>query len=96
MHSALRHLIRDLAPLCGLDLDDRHSVRQFLDPTKLAGEGTDPELHAELRAMLILLFRLEGSSSEDLGFHGIRNLWRQHDETLARFNRAAQPVSPSL
>jgi len=35
--------------------------------------------------MLILLFRLETSSSEDLGVDGLRRLWRQHSEILGRF-----------
>lgn len=39
--------------------------------------------------MLVLLYRLEGSSSEDLGFDGMRKLWRQHSETLARFDIGA-------
>lgn len=82
---ALRHLIRDLAPRCGFNLDDRNSIREFLDNRNNYAECLYPWLCAELRAMLILLFRLEASTSEDLGFHGMRKLWHQHDETLARF-----------
>jgi hypothetical protein len=83
---ALRRLIGELAPPCGLDLADRVAVRRFLDdepPSR--SERTDPQSAAELRRMLILLFRLEASSSEDLGIEGLRRLWSQHGEIMARF-----------
>jgi hypothetical protein len=35
--------------------------------------------------MLTLLFRLESSSSEDIGIAGLHTLWRQHSEILERF-----------
>jgi|GEM_PF-4901962 hypothetical protein len=85
---ALRRLIAQLAEQCGLALSDKAAVRSFLDndpalcPTLRADSNTDQEL----RTMLILLFRLEASSSEDLGFEGLRRLWLQHSETLARHN----------
>lgn|SRR5574343_1169861 len=84
---ALRRLIGLLAPQCGLDLANRGAVRQFLDHDAAGNrsEAIDPQLCHELRAMLILLYRLEGSSSEDLGVEGLRHLWRQHGEILARF-----------
>lgn len=88
---ALRRLIAQFAPLCGLDLKDRAAIRHFLDGHSplSQGESIDPQLCQELRAMLILLFRLEGSSSEDLGFEGLRRLWHQHGEILARFQAQA-------
>jgi hypothetical protein len=84
---ALRRLIAQLAPQCGVDLGNRASIRHFLDTDAAAGrsESIDPQLCDELRAMMILLYRLEASSSEDLGVEGLRRLWYQHDETLARF-----------
>lgn len=84
---ALHHLIAHLAPQCGLDLANRSSVRNFLDRDSASShsEAIDPQLCNELRAMLILLYRLEGSSSEDLGVEGLRRLWHQHGEILARF-----------
>lgn len=84
---ALRRLIAHLAPQCGLDLANRSAVRHFLDHDSASNrsEAIDPLLCHELRAMLILLYRLEGSSSEDLGVEGLRRLWRQHGEFLARF-----------
>ncbi len=84
---ALRRLIAHLAPQCGLDLANRASVRHFLDHAAPSSrsEAIDPQLCQELHAMLILLYRLEGSSSEDLGVEGLRRLWRQHGEILARF-----------
>jgi hypothetical protein len=84
---ALRRLIARLAPQCGVDLSDRASIRRFLDTDSASSrsEIIDPQLCQELRAMMILLFRLEASSSEDLGVEGLRRLWRQHGEILARF-----------
>jgi hypothetical protein len=82
---ALRRLIGELAPQCGLDLADRAATRHFLDGQASHSESIDPQLCQELRAMLILLFRLEACSSEDSGLSGMRRLWRLHGETLARF-----------
>lgn len=84
---ALRCLIRDLAPRCGFDIDDRNSVRQFLDNAH--AKRPDPRLCLELHAMLILLFRLEASSSEDLGVEGLGRLWRQHGEIMTRYGQHA-------
>ncbi|WP_428827790.1 hypothetical protein ACLIKD_07405 [Azonexus sp. IMCC34842] len=83
---ALRRLIARLAPPCGLDLSDKSAVRRFLDGAQPAPQGA-AETGQELRAMLILLFRLETCSSEDLGFAGLRRLWLEHSETLARYRR---------
>lgn len=85
---ALRRLIAELAGQCDLDLRNRVAIRHFLDdsPAAARSKSIDPQLCHELRAMLVLLYRLEGSSSEDLGFDGMRRLWRQHSETLARFD----------
>ena len=84
---ALRRLIAQLAPQCGVDLGNRSAVRHFLDAdsASLRGESIDPQICQELRAMMILLYRLEASSSEDLGVEGLHRLWRQHSEFLARF-----------
>lgn len=84
---ALRRLIVQLAPQCGVDLGNRSAVRHFLDNDSAASrsESIDPQTCQELRAMLILLYRLEASSSEDLGVEGLHRLWRQHGEILARF-----------
>jgi hypothetical protein len=84
---ALRRLIAQLAPQCGVDLGNRASLRRFLDTDSAASrsESIDPQICQELRAMLILLYRLEASSSEDLGVEGLRRLWRQHGEILSRF-----------
>lgn len=89
---ALRRLITQLAPQCGLDLSNRLAVRRFLDDDQIAGrsESIDPQICQELRAMLILLYRLEASSSEDLGVEGLRRLWHQYSEILARFRAAGK------
>lgn len=49
----------------------------------------------QLSTMLTLLFRLEASSSEDLGNTGLRRLWRQHRELLARF-RGREPIANTM
>lgn len=84
---ALRQVITHLAERCDLDLADPYAVRHFLDADSShepasAREHQDSD---ELRAMLTLLFRLEASSSEDLGIAGLHRLWMQHSEILARF-----------
>jgi hypothetical protein len=67
------------------------SIRHFLDNDLATSqsERIDPQICQELRAMLILLFRLEASSSEDLGVEGLRRLWRQHSEIMARYDHMA-------
>lgn len=89
---ALRQLIALIAPQCGVDPDNRTSIRRFLDNDLAAShsESIDPRICQELRAMLILLFRLEASSSEDLGIEGLRRLWHQHGEIMARYGHQPQ------
>lgn len=83
---SLRQLIEALAPRCGLDLKDRAASRRFRDGQAPGpGESIDPRLCEELRGMLILLLRLEGCSSEDIGFAGMQRLWQRHDDILMRF-----------
>lgn len=89
---ALRRLIAHLAAQCGLDLSDKSAVRRFLDGAQPAPGGA-AETGEELRTMLILLFRLETCSSEDLGFEGLRRLWREHSATLARYRPEAMPAA---
>ena len=94
---ALRRVIAHLADRCDLDLADPYAVRNFLDggsshDQESAREHRDSD---ELRAMLTLLFRLEASSSEDLGIAGLHRLWMQHSEILARF-QVRQPLQAGL
>lgn len=88
---ALRQLITQLAPQCGVDLGNRTSIRHFMDSDPATGrsESIDPQVCQELRAMMILLYRLEASSSEDLGVEGLRRLWHQHGEIMARYGQQA-------
>jgi hypothetical protein len=94
---ALHRLIAQLAPQCGVDLGNRASIRHFLDADSATSrsESIDPQICQELRAMMILLYRLEASSSEDLGVEGLRRLWRQHGEILARF-QVSEPSKSGL
>jgi len=88
---ALRRLIAQFAPQCGIDLGNRASIRHFLDNDLAAShsESIDPRICQELRTMMILLFRLEASSSEDLGVEGLRRLWHQHSEIMTRYGQQA-------
>lgn len=84
---ALRRAITLLAKRCQIDLADRAALRRLLDGDfsdcrAVTGDVRDGQ---DLRALLTLLFRLEASSSEDLGIAGLRRLWRQHGKVLARF-----------
>ncbi|MBL0168282.1 MAG: hypothetical protein IPP85_14610 [Propionivibrio sp.] len=90
-------MIAHLADRCDLDLADPYAVRNFLD-----GDSSHDQANArehqdsdELRAMLTLLFRLEASSSEDLGIAGLHRLWLQHSEILARF-QVRKPLHAGL
>lgn len=94
---ALRRVIANLADHCDLDLADPFAVRHFLDGDSCHGKGSarQHQVCEELRAMLTLLFRLEASSSEDLGISGLHRLWMQHSEILARFH-VRKPLQAGL
>ena len=93
---ALRRAIDQLADRCGLELADGPALRRLLDGDFSACRASARNLKEcqELSAMLTLLFRLEASSSEDLGITGLRRLWRQHGRILARF-RGRKPMADS-
>ena len=94
---ALRRVIAQLADRCDLDLSDPFAVRHFLDGDSSHGQESaqQHQVCEELRSMLTLLFRLEASSSEDLGIAGLHRLWMQHGEILARF-QARKPLHAGL
>jgi hypothetical protein len=94
---ALRRVIAHLADRCDLDLADPIAVRHFLDGDSSHGKASarQHQVCEELRAMLTLLFRLEASSSEDLGITGLHRLWMQHSEILARFH-VRKPLQAGL
>lgn len=83
---ALRRVIAQLADHCAIDLSDRAVLRRVLDGDFCAAAAApnDRRQIQELSAMLTLLFRLEASSSEDLGIAGLLGLWREHGRILAR------------
>ncbi|MDO9197687.1 hypothetical protein [Rhodoferax sp.] len=85
--AALRRVIAELSERCCLDLADSSVVRRLMDGDLPHRQGLTPDSQTfqDLRAMLILLFRLESSCSEDLGIAGLRTLWCRHREILARF-----------
>ena len=89
---ALRHLIEHLAKQCGIDSTDKTAIARLMDGDYSHDQthGGDHKTCQELAAMLRLLFRLETSSSEDLGISGLCRLWETHRETLARFNALKQ------
>lgn len=81
----LRRMIVRLAKRCGLDLADSSAVRRFLDSDFSQCTAPDWDLNSchDLHSMITLLFRLEASTSEDIGIDGLHSLWRQHNEILA-------------
>lgn len=83
----LRRTILRLADRCGLDLTDAPSVRRFLDGdfAHCKVPEWDANSCSDLHSMIILLFRLEASSSEDLGIDGLSTLWHQHNEIMMSF-----------
>ena len=94
---ALRRVIAHQAERYGLDLTDRAAIRRFLDGDFSDGQppARNYSAYQELSAMLVLLLRLEASSSEDLGIDGLRRLWHQHSEILARFH-VREPLQAGL
>ena len=84
----LRSMIVRLAMRCRLDLADSSAIRRFLDSDYSQCEAPDWDTNScrDLHSMITLLFRLEASSSEDIGIDGLCSLWRQHNEILAGLN----------
>lgn len=94
---ALRRLIDDLARQHRIDLTDPAVIARIMegDATIGGAPAIDPQRFEDLSSMLRLLFRLEGSSSEDLGFSGLCRLWERHREVLRRFGGGrTQPSAP--
>ena len=81
----LRRMIVRLAERCSLDLADKPAVRRFLDGDFSQCEAPEWDINScrDLHSMITLLFRLEASSSEDLGINGLHCLWLQHSKLLA-------------
>lgn len=90
---ALRTHIGRLAIACDLDISHSDTVKRLL-----AGEFSQDLGHRRevevLRALLVLLYRLETSVSEDLGIDGLVHLWQQHNKVLVLhgFPVQSQPV----
>lgn len=90
---ALRTHIDRLAIACNLDIHHGGTVTRLL-----AGEYSHDRHHGHevevLRALLVLLYRLEASVSEDLGIDGLVRLWQQHNKVLVQhsFPHQSQPM----
>ncbi len=89
---ALRTEIGRLAMACDLDISRDDNISRLLagDYSLCHKHGRQAEL---LRALLVLLYRLETSVSEDLGIDGLVKLWQEHNGLLALhgFPIASQP-----
>ncbi|MFZ4535041.1 hypothetical protein [Propionivibrio sp.] len=92
----LRRVIAHIAGRCGLSLADKSAVRRVMDGDFSHCQTTDHDHQAchELPAMLTLLFRLEASSSEDLGISGLRRPSRQ-TRCLRRALRTRKKINAS-
>ena len=90
---ALRTHIGRMAIVCGVDISHEDNVSLLLagDYSQCHEHGREAEV---LRAMLVLLYRLESSVSEDLGIDGLVSLWQQHNSVLVLhgFPVRSQPV----
>jgi hypothetical protein len=90
---ALRAHIGRMAIVCGVDISRDDTVGRLLagDFSQCQRHGREEEV---LRALLVLLYRLETSISEDLGIDGLVDLWRTHNDILIRhgFPANSQPV----
>ena len=80
---ALRTHIGRLAVVCGVDISRDENVARLLagDYSQCRHRSDKAEV---LRALLVLLYRLEASVSEDLGIDGLIDLWQQHNAVLIR------------
>lgn len=90
---ALRTHIGRLAIVCGVDISSDGNISRVLAGD--FGQCHDHRREAELlRALLVLLYRLETSVSEDLGVEGLVGLWHQHNQILAShgFPVGSQPA----
>lgn len=82
---ALRRIVSRLAERSGVDLAHPPSVRALIDGELSCDSISNRQAIADLRSALILLYRLQDSSSEDLGVHGLQRLWHAHQEFVARY-----------
>lgn len=82
---ALRRIVLRLAEHCGVDLTHPPSRRALIDGELSCDSTSKRQAIADLRSALILLYRLQDSSSEDLGVHGLQRLWHAHQEFVARY-----------
>lgn len=80
---ALRTHIRRIAIVCGVDISRDENVGRLLagDFSQCRAHGREAEV---LRALLVLLYRLETSVSEDIGIDGLISLWQQHSALLVQ------------
>lgn len=97
---ALRRVIEDLARQHRIDLSNPEVIARLTagDATVCDAATIEPQRFAELSSMLRLLFRLQGSSSEDLGVSGLCRLWERHQEILRRFGSGGRtnPSAPAV
>ena len=84
---ALRRLIEDIARQNSIELSDRSVIARVMDgdDSLRQSSGMDHHLFQDLSSMLRLFYRLEASSSEDLGISGLGRLWERQREFLKRF-----------
>ena len=94
----LRRMIVRLAERCRLDLADKPAVRRFLDGdfSRCEAPEWDTNSCGDLHSMITLLFRIEASSSEDLGIDGLHRLWQQHNALLASCDGARETFQGGL
>jgi len=94
---ALRTHIGRMAIVCGVDISRDENVGRILagDFSQCSGHGREAGV---LRALLVLLYRLETSVSEDIGIDGLVSLWQQHSALLVQhgFPADSQPVPNGL
>jgi len=85
----MRRMIVRLADRCGLDLVDSSAIRRFLDSDYSQCEAPDWDINScrDLHSMITLLFRLEASTSEDIGINGLHRLWHQHSSGRFQIRR---------
>jgi hypothetical protein len=82
---ALRRVVSRLAERSGVDLTHPPTLRALIDGELSCDSTGTRQAIADLRSALILLYRLQDSSSEDLGVQGLQRLWHAHQEFVARY-----------
>jgi len=79
----LRRIVSRHAERSGVDLTHAPSLSALIDGELSCDSAGNRQAIADLRAALVLLYRLQDRCSEDIGIIGLQRLWHTHQEFVA-------------